>query len=372
VPLLVFAAIRARGDRQLARRSVIVFCLVTLGAAQGILILAGTAPATIGHPHFWLIVEALAVAVWVTLAVQSCARDRLAGARPFGWVTLALMLMAVADGMRAWSMSDTYAIVALGLGFQLVAALIVTARAAVELLAAVRHDGADYGELTRELVSTQRRLSEVERRQRQRLHDARSAVLGVAGASALLTGPAPSGPFDAGSLRSLMTGELNRLEQLLRLEDDEPVVEFDLAQAAAAVVLARRLDGLIVDVDLAGVRVVGHPRATATVLDNLLRNAHQHARGGRVRLAASTFGHQATITVCDDGPGIPAAERGGVLQPGIRGSGAHGTGSGFGLYSAARAMSAQSGSLTLSSAERGGTEIVLRMPAAAPLHAVAS
>jgi signal transduction histidine kinase len=91
-----------------------------------------------------------------------------------------------------------------------------------------------------------------------------------------------------------------------------------------------------------------------------------------VRMAASTFGHQATITVCDDGPGIPAAERGGVLQPGIRGSGAHGTGSGFGLYSAARAMSAQSGSLTLSSAERGGTQIVLRMPAAAPLHAVAS
>jgi signal transduction histidine kinase len=212
----------------------------------------------------------------------------------------------------------------------------------------------------------------VEQRQRQRLHDARSAVLGVAGATALLAESAPADTSDAGNLRTLMTSELDRLERLLRIEDDEPIVEFDLAQATAAVVHARRLDGLVVDLEMSGVRVIGRPRATATVLDNLLRNAHRHANGSPVHVVATTFAGQATVAVSDDGPGIPPAERDAVLRPGVRGSQARGDGSGFGLYSAVRAMAAQDGSLTVDSNPGGGTRIVLHLPAPTPAHAMAS
>jgi signal transduction histidine kinase len=127
-----------------------------------------------------------------------------------------------------------------------------------------------------------------------------------------------------------------------------------------------------VDLETAGVRVIGRPRATATVLDNLLRNAHRHANGSHVLIAATTFAGRATIAVTDDGPGIPIAEREAVLRPGIRGSQARGEGSGFGLYSAARAMAAQDGSLTVDGNASGGTRIVLHMPSPTPAHAMAS
>jgi signal transduction histidine kinase len=129
---------------------------------------------------------------------------------------------------------------------------------------------------------------------------------------------------------------------------------------------------LVVDLDWRGVRALGYPRATATVLDNLLRNTHRHAPGARALVTARTVGSRVEIVVSDDGPGIPSDERDGVLRAGVRGSRARGAGSGFGLYSAARAMTAQGGSLRIGSAPSGGTRVVLRMPAASARHAMAS
>jgi signal transduction histidine kinase len=370
LPLAALVIVRLWRDRRAARRCVTAFCAMAISTALGVLVFADAAPEGLAHPAFWIVVELLTTAMWTTLAVQSHCHSRLNGSS--GWVASALALMAVADLLTLWTVSDDRAIADLGIGFQTVAALIATATAAVDLVRAGRRDSDQYGELTRELVATQRRLNEVEQRQRQRLHDARSAVLGVAGATALLAESPLAGAVDAGNLRTLMTSELDRLERLLRIEDDEPVVEFDLAEATAAVVQARRLDGLVVDLDLAGVRVIGRPRATATVLDNLLRNAHRHANGTHVLVAARTLSGCATIAVTDDGPGIPPAEREAVLRAGVRGSQARGDGSGFGLYSAARAMAAQDGSLTVDGDACGGTRIVLRMPAPTPAHAMAS
>jgi two-component system osmolarity sensor histidine kinase EnvZ len=70
-----------------------------------------------------------------------------------------------------------------------------------------------------------------------------------------------------------------------------------------------------------------------------------------------------TVTVEDDGPGIPVAERIAVLLPGVRGSTAQACGSGLGLHSCLAAMSAQGGELALGESAAGGLRVTLRLPA---------
>ena len=54
--------------------------------------------------------------------------------------------------------------------------------------------------------------------------------------------------------------------------------------------------------------------ALAQVLTNLLANCDRHAPGSRVRVAAAADGDRVTITVADDGPGVPGE---GGPEPGI-------------------------------------------------------
>lgn len=363
LPILVLAIAAARHSKHLMHVTVGVLFAVTLGVA-GIVSLVTNTPAGERHPTLWVAAEALTAAVWAALATQSWARRRFAGHTTLGWVALALLLMAIGDLVMAWSLADATAVHGLADGCQLAAAVVACATASSGLGRSVRTETEHTNELTRALIDSQQLLARVEQVQRERLHDARSAVLGVIGATQLLSGPERMTTIDPAMLSSLLADELTRLQGLLGGEDAEQLVEFELADALGVVALARHLDGMVIDTEWQHVRVVGRPRATATVLDNLLRNAHRHAPGARVRVAASRVADDVEIIVKDDGPGIPPHERGLVLLPGTRGSAARGAGSGLGLSNAARVMAAQSGSLRIDGCAGGGTQIILRMPAA--------
>jgi two-component system OmpR family sensor kinase len=56
------------------------------------------------------------------------------------------------------------------------------------------------------------------------------------------------------------------------------------------------------------------PHALTQVMANLLVNCDRHAHGSRVRVRAAAEGERVTITVADDGPGLPA---GGLPRTGI-------------------------------------------------------
>ena len=71
-----------------------------------------------------------------------------------------------------------------------------------------------------------------------------------------------------------------------------------------------------------------------------------------------------TITVDDDGPGLPVLELDRVLQRGRRGSAVRAAGSGLGLYTASLAMTGQGGSLRLAQSPSGGVRVLLELPAA--------
>jgi signal transduction histidine kinase len=82
-------------------------------------------------------------------------------------------------------------------------------------------------------------------------------------------------------------------------------------------------------------RIRGHPQELRRVLDNLVDNAVRHA-STRVVLAARRNGPDLLVTVTDDGPGIPAADRERVFDrftrlDHARGRGAGGAGLGLAI-----------------------------------------
>lgn len=97
------------------------------------------------------------------------------------------------------------------------------------------------------------------------------------------------------------------------------------------------------------------------VLGNLVDNAFKHA-SSRIRLAAAGEGRPVSISVEDDGPGIPAEAHDVVLQPGSRLSSST-PGSGLGLAIVSDLMRHYGGTLELGSSALGGLAATLRFGA---------
>ncbi|PSP39985.1 hypothetical protein BRC71_00715 [Halobacteriales archaeon QH_7_65_31] len=86
-------------------------------------------------------------------------------------------------------------------------------------------------------------------------------------------------------------------------------------------------------------------------LENVLRNAVEHADQPHIDVRAAIADGSAAISVCDDGPGIPADERDDVLQSGYTTSS---DGSGLGLGIVSRIADAHGWTLSLSESDAGG------------------
>ena len=86
-------------------------------------------------------------------------------------------------------------------------------------------------------------------------------------------------------------------------------------------------------------------------LENVLRNAVEHADEPHIDVRAATADGSAAISVCDDGPGIPADERDDVLRSGYTTSS---DGSGLGLGIVSRIADAHGWTLSLSESDAGG------------------
>ena len=98
------------------------------------------------------------------------------------------------------------------------------------------------------------------------------------------------------------------------------------------------------------------------VLGNLLDNACKWAKG-LIRVEGLRTGDGITITIDDDGPGIPAELRTRVLQRGVRADEAS-PGSGLGLAIVTDLADLYRGTLTLDGSPGGGTRAIVSFPAA--------
>ncbi len=178
---------------------------------------------------------------------------------------------------------------------------------------------------------------------------------------------------------ALATDLLTDVERLSRLVDDllllarsddatgqatrVPRQEIELGELLGD--LAARYPGVDYDQPADPLAVLGEPDALARVVANLLDNATRHARS-KVRLTARPDGDQQLIVVCDDGPGIPAADRERVFDRFTRLDDARARdagGSGLGLAIVRELVRRHSGTITLDDAQPG-LRVEVRLPAA--------
>ncbi len=132
-----------------------------------------------------------------------------------------------------------------------------------------------------------------------------------------------------------------------------PVDLGELADAAIDAVRARH-PGLTLSLEApdGGPVVEGDADGLRGILDNLLENAALHGRAdGHVTV---TVASDATITVDDDGPGIPEDERATVLDRFVRGAGADAPGTGLGLAIVAAQAARHGGHVNLTQSPAGG------------------
>jgi signal transduction histidine kinase len=168
-------------------------------------------------------------------------------------------------------------------------------------------------------------------------------------------------------VRDLLT--MARLEAGVAGEDREPV---DLAGLVRDEVARRRSGRVPIGLDLEdGVVVRAAPSHLARLLRNLLDNADRHARS-KVGVTVGAAGGDAVLTVCDDGPGIPAQERERVFQRFQRlaeGRRCDAGGTGLGLPISREIAQAHGGSLVVGEGGEGGeggggARLILRLPRA--------
>jgi len=155
---------------------------------------------------------------------------------------------------------------------------------------------------------------------------------------------------------------LARADADMAADDDEPRNLGAIVSATAqrfAPVAATRAISLAVDVDPSCVRTVIAPngwleRLVAVLVDNA---CHYTPQGGRVAVAVGGAAGQATLTVEDSGPGVPAGERQRVFERFHRG-GVTQDGSGLGLAIAAAVIRRTRGRMEILDGPNGGARFV--------------
>jgi two-component system, OmpR family, sensor kinase len=130
--------------------------------------------------------------------------------------------------------------------------------------------------------------------------------------------------------------------------------EFDHVATSSGHVLETRANG--------DVWALADPERVAQIGRALLMNALVHTpEGTRVVVRAERRGERAELTVADDGPGIPAGQRGAVFERFYRVEGGKASGSGLGLAIAWELARLMNGTVRLES-ESGRTVVTLDVP----------
>ncbi|HEY9899274.1 MAG TPA: HAMP domain-containing sensor histidine kinase [Pantanalinema sp.] len=125
---------------------------------------------------------------------------------------------------------------------------------------------------------------------------------------------------------------------------------------------ARRGLKLHADLPALPLRVAGEEPEIATIVNNLLSNAHKYTPpGGSVAIHLGASGRNACLVVKDSGPGVAPELRSRVFEPGVRGQ-AEIEGSGVGLAQVARIVRRLLGGISLESPPTGGSAFRVLLP----------
>ncbi len=149
-----------------------------------------------------------------------------------------------------------------------------------------------------------------------------------------------------------------------RGEGEEEAAPTDMAEMMAAIAMDAERAGFEIAILFRGdPEIVLRPNAFKRLLGNLVGNALRHA--DRVELSGSHADGWLTVTVDDDGPGVPEAERENVFRPFYRLDEARNQdegGTGLGLAISRDIARSHGGDITLDESPLGGLRAVVRIP----------
>lgn len=255
-----------------------------------------------------------------------------------GQVAPLMGCMAVAELLRVISVVHEGAWAVTGAALVAVIASLTAHRALIDLDEAARAE--------REAATSTEAGARKQRAWREEMiHDASNALAGLR--AALVTLEEYGGQLDTATkhrLRAAALGEVNHLEHLIIRGEPDETIDFDLEPVLRTVVETRRAMGMDIELSDCDVRAHGRPGDVATVLQNLLVNAEQHA-AGPVTVRVGTVGDTVEIHVADQGPGMTATQVATLFQRGARGP--ESSGSGLGLHVSHTLMQQQGGDLEL-------------------------
>jgi signal transduction histidine kinase len=171
------------------------------------------------------------------------------------------------------------------------------------------------------------------REDRARLHEINSTVAGIASAQKLMAEGLTSDRSDA--LAAMMRAEVERLQRLVADRSPSRHRSVDLDEVIGQIVLSHLARGRVVVWEPSGLRAMGRADDIAEVVNVLLENAAVHGGPDAVSVGVSRDidGHGVTVTVSDQGPGIPPELRERLFDWGV--SRPDSPGQGIGLHVAA-------------------------------------
>jgi two-component system sensor histidine kinase GlrK len=147
--------------------------------------------------------------------------------------------------------------------------------------------------------------------------------------------------------------DLIRYSGMMRDATLRPATPSALADVLTGVLARQRLaldaHGIVVETQLDAATVRADRSQLETVLDNLLSNAVKFSpEGGRILVKSESVDDAVAVWVCDQGEGIPAAERSRVFEPFFQGASQPAStvkGSGLGLSIVRESLLAAGGSI---------------------------
>ena len=304
--------------------------------------------------------------------------------------TVMLVLAGVAVAVARWlALRVSGPVEALGRGMQAVAVdsrpVRVEPRGSLEMERLIR----TFNGMSMELARSREQLAQAERQTawremaRRVAHEMRNALTPVSFSVHRVQKLGDKlSEDDRARLREAVDTVLEEVEGLKRLAASFgelarlPAPEMrpiDLADVLDAAIAAAREPGvaLVWEPPPGGVGITGDRTLLRQAMTNLLRNASEALNGsGTIWVRLTTDAGRAMITVEDDGPGWPEADRGRVLQPYVTTKAA---GTGLGLSLVQRTVFQHGGALHLEDRPGGGARVTLELPrsgrAAAPPEA---
>jgi signal transduction histidine kinase len=190
-------------------------------------------------------------------------------------------------------------------------------------------------------------------------HQIRSPIAAIASASGALAAGAKDLPAARDRFLDHIAREVARMEQLAagllalaRAERGETPASLSLL--ALRPILQRVIDrsspknGVGLELTCpANLTAFTNEALVSEALANVVMNAMQHTPRGTVTVRGQESPDGASIEICDEGRGVPSADRERIFERFFRGSAPAGTGVGLGLSIAAAATTAAGGALEL-------------------------